>query len=206
MKHFFRRIGVVAIPPFVYVLMRLIWWSSRKKFHYITPIDDSQHVCVCWHGELLMSPQAYRKIHPGHAASAIISSHFDGSLIAGTLQLLGIRPLRGSTKKGARQVLLQAFKSIKLGEEVLITPDGPRGPRHSMSDGAIGIALKSNLPIFVMNYQSSSYWQLKSWDHFVIPKPFATIDFYIQSISLNGMELEEAKIYLKEKMLEHTIL
>jgi len=206
MKQFFRQVGVVVIPPLVYVLMRLIWWSSRKKFHYITPIDDSQHVCVCWHGELLMSPQAYRKIHPKHPASAIISAHFDGSLIAGTLQLLGIRPLRGSTKKGARQVLLQAFKSIKAGEEVLITPDGPRGPRHAMSDGAIGIALKSNLPIFVMNYQASSYWQLGSWDKFVIPKPFGTIDFYIQSISLEGMDIEEAKVYLKEKMLEHTII
>jgi len=206
MKQFFRQVGVVVIPPLVYVLMRLIWWSSRKKFHYITPIDDSQHVCVCWHGELLMSPQAYRKIHPKHPASAIISSHFDGSLIAGTLQLLRIRPLRGSTKKGARQVLLQAFKSIKEGEEVLITPDGPRGPRHSMSDGAIGIALKSKLPIFVMNYQASSYWQVNSWDCFVIPKPFGQIDFYIQSISLEGMNLEEAKDYLKEKMLEHTII
>ena len=206
MKQFFRQAGVVVIPPLVYVLMRLIWWSSRKKFYYITPIDDSQHVCVCWHGELLMSPQAYRKIHPKHPASAIISSHFDGSLIAGTLQMLHIRPLRGSTKKGARQVLLQAFKSIKEGEEVLITPDGPRGPRHSMSDGAIGIALKSKLPIFVMNYQASSYWQLNSWDRFVIPKPFGQIDFYIQSISLEGMNLEEAKDYLKEKMLEHTII
>ena len=205
MKQFFRQVGVVVIPPLVYVLMRLIWWSSRKKFHYITPIDDSQHVCVCWHGELLMSPQAYRKIHPKHPASAIISSHFDGSLIAGTLQLLRIRPLRGSTKKGARQVLLRAFKSIKEGEEVLITPDGPRGPRHSMSDGAIGIALKSKLPIFVMNYQASSYWQVNSWDRFVIPKPFGQIDFYIQSISLEGMNLKEAKDYLKEKMLEHTI-
>ena len=206
MKQFFRQAGVVVIPPLVYVLMRLIWWSSRKKFHYITSIDDSQHVCVCWHGELLMSPQAYRKIHPKHPASAIISSHFDGSLIARTLQLLRIRPLRGSTKKGARQVLLQAFKSIKEGEEVLITPDGPRGPRHSMSDGAIGIALKSKLPIFVMNYQASSYWQVNSWDCFVIPKPFGQIDFYIQSISLEGMNLEEAKDYLKEKMLEHTII
>ncbi|MCF6206894.1 MAG: lysophospholipid acyltransferase family protein [Sulfurovum sp.] len=206
MKGVVRQIGTVVIPPVIYVLMRLIWWSSRKQFHFISPIDDRQHVCVCWHSELLMSPQAYRKIHPKHPASAIISAHFDGSLIAGTLQLLGIRPLRGSTKKGARQVLMQAFKSIKAGEEVLITPDGPRGPRHSMSDGAVGIALKSQLPIFVMNYQASSYWQLGSWDKFVIPKPFGTIDFYIQSLSLEGMDLEEAKMYLKKKMMEHTII
>ena len=152
-----------------------------------------------------MSPQAYRAIHKKHPASAIVSSHFDGSLIAGTLDLLGIRPLRGSSKKGAQRVLLQAFKSIKKGEEVLITPDGPKGPRHHMSDGAIGIALKSKLPIFVMNFTAENFWQLKSWDKFVIPKPFTKVDFYIQSISLDGMELDVAKEYLSDKMLEHTI-
>jgi len=205
MKDLLRGTGQLVIPPLVYLLMRFLWYTTFKKFHYITPIGDEQHVCVCWHGELLMSPQAYRKIHKKHPASAIISSHSDGSLIASTLEMLKIRPLRGSTKKGARQVLLQAFKSIKCGEEVLITPDGPRGPRHSMSDGAIGIALKSRLPIFVMNYKAAHYWQLKSWDKFVIPKPFTKVDFYIQSISLEGLALEEAKVYLSEKMLENTI-
>ncbi len=195
----------MVVPPVIYVLMRFIWYTSTKKFHYITEIGEEQHVCVCWHNELLMSPQAYRHIHKKQPASAIISSHFDGSLIASTLNMLGIRPLRGSSKKGARQVLLQAFKSIKSGEEVLITPDGPRGPRHSMSDGAVGIALKSKLPIFVMNYKTEKFWQLGSWDRFVIPKPFTHIDFYIQSISLDGMTLEEAKIYLSQKMLENTI-
>ena len=205
MKDFIRGTGQIIIPPLVYFLMRFLWYTTFKKLHYITPIGDEQHVCVCWHGELLMSPQAYRKIHKKHPASAIISAHFDGSLIASTLNMLKIRPLRGSTKKGARQVLLQAFKSIKSGEEVLITPDGPRGPRHSMSDGAIGIALKSKLPIFVMNYKADYYWQLKSWDRFVIPKPFTKVDFYIQSISLEGLTLEEAKVYLSDKMLENTI-
>ncbi len=205
MKNFLRQIGQVLIPPLVYLLMRIIWYTTSKKFHFISPVGDEQHVCVCWHGELFMSPQAYRKIHKKHKASAIISSHFDGSLIASTLNMLGIRSLRGSSSKGARQVLLQAFKSIKSGEEVLITPDGPRGPRHHMSDGAIGIALKSKLPVFVMNYRAEKYWQLKSWDKFVIPKPFTKVDFYLQSISLEGMKLDEAKEYLLSKMLEHTI-
>ncbi|HIP18024.1 MAG TPA: DUF374 domain-containing protein [Sulfurovum sp.] len=205
MKTILRQVGQVVIPPLVYILMRIIWYSTSKKFHFISPVSDAQHVCVCWHAELLMSPQAYRKIHKKHPASAIISSHFDGSLIASTLKLLKIRPLRGSTKKGAKQVLLQAFKSIKSGEEVLITPDGPRGPRHSMSDGAIGIALKSKLPIFVMNYKAEKYWQLGSWDKFVIPKPFSKVDFYLQSISLEGLEFDEAKTLLRDKMLENTI-
>jgi hypothetical protein len=206
MKSLLRKVGGVIVPPLIYLLMRTIWYTTRKTFHGSTDIGNGQHVCVTWHGELFMSPQAYRKIHQKHAASAIISSHFDGALIASTLGFLKIEPLRGSSRKGAKQVLLQAFKSIKRGEEVLITPDGPKGPRHSMSDGAIGIALKSKLPIFVMNYTASSYWQLDSWDRFVIPKPFSKIDFYMQRISLEGMVLEEAKAYLSSKMLAHTIL
>ena len=205
-KHFLRQIGQFIIPPLVYFLMRMIWWSAHKKFHLLTPLGEEQHVCVTWHGELLMSPQAYRHLHKKHPASAIISSHFDGSLIARTLEFLKIRPLRGSSRKGAKQVLLQAFKSIKSGEEVLITPDGPKGPRHTMSDGAVGIALKSKLPIFVMNFKADRYWQLESWDKFIIPKPFAKIDFYIQSLSLEGLNHEEAKAYLSERMLEHTIV
>lgn len=205
MKKLFRYIGRWVVPPIAYVLMRMIWFSMSRRFHYITPIGDEQHVCVCWHNELLMSPQAYRHIHPSHSATAIVSSHFDGSLIANTLNLLHIRPLRGSSRKGASKVLLQAFRSIKKGDEVLITPDGPKGPRHSMSDGAIGIAIKSKLPIFVMNFRCSNFWQLGSWDRFVIPVPFSKIDFYIQSISLEGMEITEAKEYLRAKMLEYTI-
>ena len=205
MKRFLRALGQFLIPPLVYLLMRIVWYTTRKRFHYISEIEDKQYVCVTWHGELFMSPQAYRSIHKKNPASAIISSHFDGGLIAATLQFLNIRPLRGSSRKGAKQVLLQAFKSIKSGEEVLITPDGPKGPRHMMSDGAVGIALKSKLPIFVMNFTAESYWQLGSWDKFVIPKPFTQVDFYIQSLSLDGMEHEEAKEYLLTKMLEHTI-
>ncbi len=206
MKKIIRSIGRFVVPPIAYIIMRMVWFSLSKKFNFITPIGDDQHVCVCWHSELLMSPQAYRQIHPKHQATAIVSSHFDGSLIASTLNILKIRPLRGSSRRGASKVLLQAFRSIKKGEEVLITPDGPKGPRYSMSDGAIAIAIKSRLPIFIMNFQSNSFWQLSSWDKFVIPKPFSKIEFYIQSISLDGMELNEAKEYLRAKMLEHTIV
>jgi lysophospholipid acyltransferase (LPLAT)-like uncharacterized protein len=74
-----------------------------------------------------------------------------------------------------------------------------------MSDGAVGIALKSNLPIFIMNFTALHYWQLNSWDRFVIPKPFTKVDFYLQSVSPEGMDFEEAKAYLSERMLEHTI-
>ena len=205
MKIFLQQIGQVVIPFLTYILMRIIWFTTFKKFHIIAAIGEEQHVCVCWHGELFMSPQAYRYIHKKHSASAIVSQHFDGEIVARTLNWFAIKPLRGSSRKGAHKVLLQAFRSIKKGEEVLITPDGPKGPRHTVGDGTIGLALKSKLPVLVINFTAQRFWQLGSWDKFLIPKPFSTIDFYVESVSLEGMEFDEAKEFLRDKMLAHTV-
>jgi lysophospholipid acyltransferase (LPLAT)-like uncharacterized protein len=205
MKNFLQQIGQVVIPIVTYILMRIVWLTTFKKFHFITSIGEEQHVCVCWHGELFMSPQAYRYIHKKHSASAIVSQHFDGEIVARTLNTFDIKPLRGSSRKGAQRVLLQAFRSIKKGEEVLITPDGPKGPRHTIDNGAIGLALKSKLPILVINFTAEKFWQLSSWDKFVIPKPFSKVEFYLESVSLEGMELDEARKFLSDKMLAHTV-
>ena len=204
-KQIFRSIGIFLLPPLGYALMRFYWYTSSKRFHIEGSIPEGQCVVVCWHGELLCSPQAYRHFHKKQSASGIISRHFDGEIIANILGYFGIKALRGSSSRGAKQVLLEAFRALKKGDDLLVTPDGPRGPRHQISPGALALAMKSKLPIMTVNYIPSSYWQLKSWDRFVIPKPFGRIDFYINQLSVEGMEMEEAGQYLREKMLEHTV-
>jgi len=205
-KRIFRRIGAAILPPLGYMLMRFYWYTSKKHFHIEGTVTAKQHIVVCWHGELLCSPQAYRHMHKTQAASGIISRHFDGEIIARILGFFHIVPLRGSSSKGARQVLLEAFRALKKGDDLLVTPDGPRGPRHEISQGALALAMKANAPVMAVNYIPSAYWQLGSWDRFVIPKPFARLDFYIKIISVEGMEIDEARMYLKEKMLEHTVM
>lgn len=205
MKKSLDDIGLSIAAFLIYLLMRFLWFTSRKKFHTLTPIDHDQVTSVCWHSELLMSPQMYRKVRPHQSASAIASQHKDGELVTRILSHLSIKPLRGSSRKGASRVLLQAFRMLKEGEEILLTPDGPKGPRYHMNDGILGLAKKSKLPILIINYRPEKYWQLKSWDRFVIPKPFTKIDFYLQSVSLEGLELDEARDFLRNKMLEHAL-
>ena len=206
MKSFLRTIGSYVFPPLIYLAMRMIWYTTEKKFHYSSEINPEQSIYICWHGELFMSPQAYRHLHKKHTAFAMVSQHYDGELISKAFGLLDIQTIRGSTRKGAQRVLLQAFRTLKKGNELLLTPDGPKGPRHVMHDGALGLALKSKVPLVIVNYKASKYWQFNSWDRFVIPKPFAVLDFYFETISLEGMEFEEARVYLRNKMLENTIL
>ena len=195
----------VILPPLGYLLMRFFWYTSKKNFHIKGEITQEQSVVVCWHGELLMSPQAYRYFHKKQSASGIISRHFDGEMIARALKYFSISPLRGSSSRGAKQVLLEAFRALKKGDDLLVTPDGPRGPRHSISDGAIALAHKAKAPVLTVNYIPTSYWQLGSWDKFVIPKPFSTINFYMENVSLEGMDMDESRNFLREKMLVHTV-
>jgi lysophospholipid acyltransferase (LPLAT)-like uncharacterized protein len=204
-KDLSRSIGKVILPPLGYLLMRFYWYTSKKNFHVANEITQEQSIVICWHGELLMSPQAYRYFHKKQLASGIISRHFDGEMIARILMYFSIVPLRGSSSRGAKQVLLEAFRALKKGDDLLVTPDGPRGPRHTISDGAVALAHKAKAPVLMVNYIPNSYWRLGSWDQFVIPKPFTTIDFYLENVSLDGMDLDEARTYLRNKMLVHTV-
>ncbi len=185
--------------------MKLLWFTYRKKYHFIHAPIKKQCLAVTWHSELLIAPQVYHKLRKKEKTAAIIAQHYDGELIAKTLSFFNIKPLRGSSRRGAKAVLLAAITALKEGYSVMITPDGPKGPRYSMHDGAVALALRSNLPLMVVNYQANHYWQLKSWDRFVIPKPFATLEIYHQIIELSEMPKEEAKNYLLKQMLTYAL-
>jgi len=204
-KTFFRKLTLLIAPILIFLLMKLLWFTYRKKYHFIDEPIEGQCMAVTWHAELLIAPQVYKKLRKKQKTAAIIAQHHDGEIIARTFKFLNILPLRGSSRKGAKAALMAAIKALKDGYSVMITPDGPKGPRYSMSDGAVALALRSNLPLMVVNYQATSFWQLSSWDKFVIPKPFATLNIYHQVITISDMQKEEAKTYLLKQMLTHAI-
>lgn len=204
MRSHLRDIGLSIVAFVIYMVMRFIWYSAKREYHYLTPIGDEQHIIACWHSDLLMIP-IYRVIRPHRSASAIISQHKDGEIVAKVLSYLSIKAMRGSTRKGAKRVLLESMRAIDRGEELQVSPDGPKGPRHHIHDGVVALSMRGELPIMTIGYIADRYWQLKSWDRFVIPKPFAKIDFYIESISIDGLDMDSAKSLLRTKMLEHSL-
>ena len=163
-------------------------------------------VVLFWHGKLALMSFAY--VHwwrngqkPQRRAKVIISDHKDGEIIARVISFFGIGAIRGSSSKGAVKALAQSFRELKSGTDVIITPDGPRGPYHSVADGAVVISQKQNAPIQILNYETSKFWQLKSWDKMIIPKPFSTINYTLsQPFSIAGLEFESARNLIKEKM------
>lgn len=199
-----RKILAKFLPLLGYLLVRAIVATCKKKFTINFEIPKTPIIFAFWHDELLLQPLLYQKFREKPNASVMISEHFDGEIIAKLVKYFGLDSIRGSARKGGARVLLQAIKQVREGQDVAITPDGPKGPRHSVAEGIVLLAQKTGLPIVCYNYDASKKWRLKSWDRFIIPKPFCTLSFIAsEPIYLNDMSMEDAKQKVYDTLIKN---
>lgn len=204
LKKSLRFLATFLVPIIGSLLIRLISLTNKKVFHAPQTLSKEPFIMACWHGELLMIPYAYTTYRKTPHVKLLISEHFDGNLIAKTLGFFGFGTIRGSSTRGGAKALISAIKELKNGYDLGITPDGPKGPRHEVQDGIIVMAQKAKVKITVVEIKPSSFWQLSSWDRFVIPKPFGIINYYISDlIDVKDMDLEEARELIKRSLLTH---
>jgi lysophospholipid acyltransferase (LPLAT)-like uncharacterized protein len=191
------------IPPILNIIIRFIHLTVKKRFHLPNSVPNAPFMVAFWHGKLLLAPFIYQKLRKNAKIGVIISDHFDGEIIARTMGYFGFDTIRGSSSKGGIKALKESFRRIGEGYDIAITPDGPRGPYQSVADGIVSITQKKEMMIIAFNYKSSAYWELKSWDKFMIPKPFSTMDFYAsEPFSVVGLSKDAAKEKIKEKLNE----
>jgi len=204
LKKISRYLALIIVPLLGSLLIRLISLTNKKVFHAPESLGDEPFIMACWHGELLLTPYAYTRYKKNPKVKLLISEHFDGNLIAKTLNNFGFETIRGSSTRGGAKALIASIKELKNGYDLGITPDGPKGPRHDVSDGIIVMAQKAKAKITLVEIKPTSFWQLSSWDKFVIPKPFGTIHYYISDlIDISELEFEEARTLIKEGLLSH---
>jgi lysophospholipid acyltransferase (LPLAT)-like uncharacterized protein len=158
------------------VAVRVLGWTWRVRFVNPTVVDRMRSrrepfIHVLWHGELL--PLLWT--HRNRDVAVMISEHSDGEIIARVARSLGFRTVRGSTSRGAARVLLSASREIEAGYCVAVTVDGPRGPAHVVAPGALVISHRTSAPMIATSATATRAWRLRSWDRFMIPKPFARV-------------------------------
>jgi lysophospholipid acyltransferase (LPLAT)-like uncharacterized protein len=124
-----------------------------------------------WHGQLL--PLLWH--HRDEGVVLLISEHKDGEMIARAAESLGYALVRGSTTRGGDRALISVIRELQAGREVAITPDGPRGPARKYAPGALVAAQRSGAVILPIVAVADRAWRLRSWDGFMIPKPFARV-------------------------------
>ena len=153
--------------------------SIKGEENLLRLIKSGKPVMLCvWHGRLLF-PSWYIRHHT--ALHIISSRHADSEILAHILRHWGYGLIRGSTKKGGMRVIREMTEIFKNGGIIAVTNDGPKGPSRIAKSGSIGLAIKNNVKIITVTGSATRYWKMKSWDHFMLPKPFGKIQIVVST-------------------------
>ena len=131
-------------------------------------------IAALWHQRILIV-MGYARRFREFSPAVMISRSRDGEMIADVYRRLNFRPVRGSSSSGGREALAAMVADLSTNLCAVHILDGPRGPRGVIKAGIIRMAQLSGAPIVPVYISVNRAWRLKSWDRFLIPKPFSTV-------------------------------
>lgn len=169
------------------------------------PVTENFIGCL-WHNRLLILPFVLRRFTPNRRGAALISASRDGDLLTDAIHRFGFDVIRGSSSKMGASALLQLTQVLSGGGDVVITPDGPRGPVYELGPGLVFLAQKTGAGVLPMNLEYSSCWRVRSWDRFILPRPFAKVrvtfgEVYHVAPTNTSEEFEAERLRLQERMM-----
>ena len=173
-----QRLLLAVVPRIAWALVRLL--GSTWRFEVIaedgvTPIPGGvgagAEIFCFWHQCVLPCTVYFRRSH----GTIIVSRSFDGELVTRFLRCFGYSAVRGSSSNGGREGLLGLKDVLESGRPAIFTADGPRGPIHRTKMGPIKLAQMTGVRIGAFHLEPDRAWILRSWDQFLIPKPFTRI-------------------------------
>ncbi|MGH7220344.1 MAG: lysophospholipid acyltransferase family protein, partial [Nitrospiraceae bacterium] len=120
---------------------------------------QGQHIIIAfWHAQQLMAPMGYR----GTEANVLISQHQDGEIIARIIARFGLWAVRGSSTRGGAFALRELIRLGRSGADLVVTPDGPKGPRQVAKLGVVQLAKATGLPIVPVAFSCSKKNSLRA--------------------------------------------
>ena len=169
------------------------------------PITEN-YIGALWHNRLLIFPLVLRRFFLNRRGAALISASRDGDLLTDAIRRFGYDVIRGSSSRMGASAILQLTEELAAGRDVVITPDGPRGPAYKLGPGIIFLAQKSGASVLPMNLEYSRSWRLGTWDRFIIPRPFSTVRVLISpphhvNPTSTPEEFEAERLRVQEAMM-----
>ncbi len=206
-------------PLLIKTAGRLIAWAVRlwistlryrcrelgPRLEPTAPEVKGRYIYAFWHETILLAHH-YRKA----PLQVLISEHADGEMIAQAAQHLGMGVVRGSTTRGGLKAVREIV-AMKSRSHLIITPDGPRGPRQRVQMGVVYLAARTGLPIVPVGFACKKAWRIRSWDCFILPHPFSeAMSVFGEPIHVprdaDRDELERYRLYVEEALIDVTSL
>ncbi|MBI3452918.1 MAG: lysophospholipid acyltransferase family protein [Rhodospirillales bacterium] len=161
--------------------IRFVHATSRQTIHgaeiVARQLATGRPLIGCfWHGRMMLMPRFWTAPVP---MRMLISRHRDGRLIARTIALLGFPTITGSSSRGGATALREIVRTLKDGDCVCVTPDGPRGPRMRAAPGLVAAARLAGVPVIPATFSTTRGRELGSWDRLLFALPFGRIVFVI---------------------------
>jgi lysophospholipid acyltransferase (LPLAT)-like uncharacterized protein len=149
--------------------------------------DGRPVIFLVWHNRLFLVPRLLRILRPRGGVVALVSASRDGAALARFLDFLGVRAVRGSSSRFAREAMHELITALRGGHDIAITPDGPRGPRYDMKPGAWLTARRTSAPLVLVGARCGSAWRLRSWDRFLLPLPGSRVFVRCERVDANTL-------------------
>jgi lysophospholipid acyltransferase (LPLAT)-like uncharacterized protein len=178
---FSQRLTIAVVPRLVALLLQLLHRTLRYEVVLEPgaqpPTAPARQVWCFWHRCLISCAcYFYGEIQPaGVHPAVLISRSFDGELIARTVERLGFLAPRGSSTRFGGSGLFALAKALEGGHPAVFTADGPTGPVYKVKPGAVKLAQFTGCAIGILYAHPEKAWILRSWDRFMIPKPFSRV-------------------------------
>lgn len=164
------------------------------------------NIFAFWHSRLFYLVYYYAKTVKKRKVSILVSMSRDGDYGVAFVHKLKQDVVRGSTSKGGSQAIRKLADRVAAGNNLVITPDGPKGPAFKVKEGVIKLAQLTGARIIPVSYQATRRRKLKSWDGFMVVKPFGQIHMaFAEPIQIpRNPAADEAEEFRRK--LENTLL
>jgi len=208
-----RRLLSLCAKPLLKGLLNVLWLTCRVKAvigeeHAERILADGKPVIPCyWHQHHIFGIWYMLQLRKrGLKVGFLISPSRDGEVPARIAESWGVRAIRGSSNRTGARALKELYELItKEGISPVNTSDGPTGPIHKFKPGALMLSQMSGAPILPISWVASRYWQLASWDRFIIPKPFSRIVIAVGEPRHIERQLGMSELEPLQQTLEQTL-
>ncbi len=176
--------------------------SLDDRAGVVTSRQDRPMIWAFWHNSLFAVTLAYRRYLPFRRGAVLTSASGDGAILAAALKCFGVDAVRGSSSRRGAAALLELVDWVGRGMDVVITPDGPRGPRCRLQPGIVKLAQVTGAPIFPVRAVYHRAWRLKTWDRFFVPCPFSRVDIVFEELQEVDQDEGEAGLESSRTRIE----
>lgn len=166
-------------------LMSLWMRSLRRRVVGRGAYDDLRRagkpvVILVWHGKIFSAPWTFRR----RGIMPLVSPSQDGELMVRLIDKWGFKIIRGSASHFMRRAWADMLRELRAGGEVLIVPDGPRGPDRELKLGAVRLGSETGALLVPYTLAAARKRILHSWDKFEMPR------FFSRAVALYGEPIE----------------